>query len=42
MHISTVNISEMVADRADFTIVIKYDVALGLSIRIFRVDLVLF
>ena len=41
MHIYTVNIFNMVTDRAKITTSIKY-VKYGLSIDIFRVDLGLF
>ena len=42
MHISTVKISKMFADSVNIAIVIQYDVASGLSISVFRVDLGLF
>ena len=42
MHISVVNISEIVKDTANLTIAIKYDVRRQFSISIFRVDLDLF
>ena len=42
MHISNVNISKMITDRENLTITIKYEVAYGLSISIFRFDIGLF
>ena len=38
-HTSTVNISKIVADMANITIAMKYEVAYKLSIGIFRFDL---
>ena len=40
MHISTANIYKMMTDTANSTIAITYEVAPGLSINIFRFDLV--
>ena len=42
IHILTTNISKMFTDRANIATAIKYDVACGLSISIFKVDLGLF
>ena len=42
MHISTANVSRMVKDEKNVTIVIKYVVAYELSISMFRFDLYLF
>ena len=39
MHISDVNISQMVKDRANVTIAIKYEVACALLISIVKFDL---
>ena len=39
VHISTVNTSQTVTDRADIPIVSKYEVAYGLSINVFRFNL---
>ena len=38
MNIPTANISKMVTDRENIAIVIKYEIARGLSIRIFTFD----
>ena len=39
MHISTLNVSDMVTDRENITTAVKLEVMYGLSIRTFTFDL---